>query len=60
MTCKEVSRLLSEALDRKLTVTERAGCRLHLAICVACNRVNRQLEFLRKAMARRPGADDER
>jgi hypothetical protein len=60
MTCKDASRLLSEGLDRDLSLTQRATLRLHLSICVACNRVNRQLEFLRKAVARYPGPDEER
>ncbi len=60
MTCKQASRLLSEGLDRDLPLTQRAALRLHLSICTACSRVNRQFDFLRKAMSRYPGPDEER
>ena len=51
LNCKEVSSLLSDRLDRKLTFMERVNLRLHLAMCAACSRVERQLEFLSKAMS---------
>ena len=52
LNCKEVSSLLSDRLDRKLTLMERVNLRLHLAMCAACSRVEGQLEFLSKAMSR--------
>ncbi|MEP7205461.1 MAG: zf-HC2 domain-containing protein [Casimicrobiaceae bacterium] len=51
-TCKEASRLLSQMQDRPLTTVERARLRLHLAICHACSRFAKQLEFVRSALAR--------
>ena len=51
LNCKEVSSLLSDRLDRKLTFMERVNLRLHLAMCAACSRVERQLEFVRAAMS---------
>jgi hypothetical protein len=51
LNCKEVSSLLSDRLDRKLTLMERIHLRLHLAMCAACSRVERQLEFLGRAMS---------
>lgn len=52
LSCREVSRLLSERLDRKLGLTERARLRLHLSMCDACARVEGQLRFLREALTR--------
>ena len=52
ITCKEASRLLSQAMDQKLPPWERARLRLHLAICDACTNFSRQLGLLRRALGR--------
>jgi hypothetical protein len=52
LTCKEVSRLASQGLDRRLGRWERVKFTLHLAICNGCRNFTRQLDFLRKAAAR--------
>ena len=46
LSCKETSLLVSQALDRKLTWSERVGVRLHLWICAQCRRYERQLRWL--------------
>lgn len=51
-TCKEVHRLVSEGLDRNLTLTERSRVQMHLLVCRACDRFNGQMGLLRKAMQR--------
>lgn len=58
LSCREASRLISENLDRDLGVAERAALRVHLAICAACTRMTRQLDFLRKAARQYPGPDE--
>jgi len=50
LSCKEASRLLSQAQERKLTLAQRATLRLHLSICEACTRFGAQLHTLRVAM----------
>ena len=50
LTCKEASRLISQAMDRKLTLAQRAALRLHLSACAACTRFAAQLNTLRVAM----------
>ncbi len=52
LTCKELSRLASQGLDRRLGLAERVKFRLHLAVCNGCRNFTRQLDFLRKASAR--------
>jgi hypothetical protein len=52
LNCKEVSRLVSQALDRPLGLGERVRLRIHLAICDGCANFSKQMAFLRKAMAR--------
>jgi hypothetical protein len=54
LSCKEVSRLVSQGLDRGLGPWERLRLRLHLAICDACTAFTRQMEFVRRAIQRLP------
>jgi len=50
LTCKEVSRLVSQGLDRRLGWTERLRLRFHLAICDGCTTFKKQMDFLRRAL----------
>jgi predicted anti-sigma-YlaC factor YlaD len=59
-SCKEVSKLLSDRLDRKLGLMDSLGLRLHLAMCKACSRVARQFEMLRNGIAELPKLQDPR
>jgi hypothetical protein len=58
LSCMQASRLQSQALDRRLDFGERVSLRLHTAICDACTQTARQMDFLRRAMARYPGPLD--
>lgn len=49
LSCKEVTHLLSDNQDRKLTMGERISLEMHLAMCKGCTNYRRQMEFLRKA-----------
>lgn len=57
LSCKEVSRLVSESLDRELPWRQRLSLRMHLLMCSLCSRFRRQLEFLNDA-ARAFAADE--
>jgi len=48
--CKEVSRLVSESLDRKLPLYQRIGVRVHLLMCKFCRRFEQQLMLIRKTL----------
>jgi len=52
ISCKEASRLLSQAQDRRLGWVERLKLRGHLALCDFCTRFEQQLKFMREAMRR--------
>lgn len=52
LSCKEVSRLLSEARERRLGLRERFALRLHLMMCAGCNNFRKQLDFIDAAMRR--------
>jgi len=52
ISCKDVSRLVSRMQDTRLTFWERTALRLHLSVCAACQRFEKQIGFLRTAMRR--------
>ena len=49
LSCKEISKLESDSMDRRLSFLEWLKIRLHLLYCKACNNFHGQLEFLRTA-----------
>lgn len=49
LACKDVTRLLSERVDRPLGRRERFGIWLHLWICKGCARYDRQMKFISDA-----------
>ena len=53
LECDESTRLVSEGLDRKLSLTERWAVRMHAVGCWSCRRFHRQLQFLHHAGPRR-------
>jgi len=52
LTCKDVSRLISEGFEKTLSHDEAMRLRLHFVICSTCRGVNEQMSFLRGAMRR--------
>ncbi len=52
LSCRKAAELTSQALDRRLSVRERAALRLHLALCRVCRLHGHQLELIRAAAAR--------
>ena len=51
ISCKEASRLISEQLDRKLSLYERVTLKMHLTMCSVCKHVQRQLGALRNVIS---------
>lgn len=51
-TCKNISELLSEGMERRLTWNERLEVRVHIFMCSSCYRFHEQIGFLRKAAVR--------
>lgn len=50
VTCKEVSKLLSQAQDKSPGFRVRFNLRLHLMLCDGCTNFQKQLEFIRIAL----------
>lgn len=49
LTCKEITHLLSESQDRKLSISEKVQLEMHLAMCKGCRNFKEQMQFLRDA-----------
>lgn len=57
-TCREIHQLVSEQMDRSLSLAERTRVRMHLLICAACTHFNGQMALLRQAMRKLPEQRD--
>jgi hypothetical protein len=52
LSCKEAASLVSQSLDKALTLRQRLALGLHLLMCRFCSRYQRQTLFIRSAMRR--------
>jgi len=50
IACKQAHQLISEGMDRRLSLSERSKLKMHLAICHYCTSFNGQMSFMRKAV----------
>lgn len=58
-SCKEVTALVIAREDRELPWVERVGLRVHMAMCQACPRFERQVLTMRNAMKQWRGYTDQ-
>jgi len=58
LSCKDVTRLLSESMDHSLPLGKRVGVRLHLLVCKFCARYERQLLLIRETVQRLAATED--
>jgi predicted anti-sigma-YlaC factor YlaD len=58
LSCKDVCLVVSESLDRELSLRERLSVKIHLLMCKACQRMARQMELLRTASRRLGSVED--
>jgi hypothetical protein len=60
LECCEITRLVSEGLDRQLPLAQRLAVKVHMLYCTACRRYRGQLRALGEAIRRLSQAlDDE-
>ena len=50
LSCKEAAQLVSEGLDRELSIWQRMSLRLHVLMCRACSRYTHQVKALDEAV----------
>lgn len=55
--CKNITRLLSDALDRPLSTGEWVAIRLHLPTCSGCRNYRKHIRLLRDASRALSGID---
>ena len=48
LSCKDATRMCSEALDRPLGLRERLTLRMHLMMCSGCTNYHEQMVWLRR------------
>ncbi|MCU6434957.1 zf-HC2 domain-containing protein [Undibacterium sp. Jales W-56] len=58
ISCKQAHQMVSEGLDRHLSLGERARLKMHLSMCHGCTNFNGQMQLLRRAMRKLPLRDD--
>ena len=58
LSCKDVTRLISESMDHSLPLGKRIGVRFHLLICKFCARYERQLLLIRETVRRLAAPED--
>lgn len=54
LRCREVAQLVSESMDRRLPLRQRAQVWIHLAMCRLCAGFARQARLLRRAVREHP------
>ena len=47
MNCRDATRLMSEAQERPLSITERMSLKLHVIMCSGCQNFKDQMDTLR-------------
>ncbi|OYY50347.1 MAG: hypothetical protein B7X95_01065 [Methylophilaceae bacterium 17-44-8] len=52
LNCKQTSQLVSQSLDRRLSLQERFALRLHLLLCKYCKRFYQQFLAMRSGLQR--------
>lgn len=48
MNCHQATRLLSDALDRELTIKEKAALTIHTSMCSGCRHFGKQMGTIRQ------------
>lgn len=58
ISCKEATKLISDSMDRPLSLRRRFALRLHLFMCRFCSRYRKQSFLIREAMRRLAHEED--
>ncbi len=58
MSCRHSTELMSQKIDRPLTLKERLWLKGHLLMCFRCRRCDQQLDFIHQACQKRKEGGD--
>lgn len=58
LSCRRATELMSQEQDRRLSLRERIGLRIHVLICAGCGNYRRQMRVLRDACRRFGGGSN--
>ncbi len=50
LSCKKASQIISQSLERKLTIGERFNLKLHLLVCKYCKHFSQQIHSISVAL----------
>ena len=50
-SCKDISALISQGMDRNLPLQKRISIRLHVSMCGLCRRYEKQLHLIREGVS---------
>ncbi len=59
LKCEKSSHLVSDSLDRELTIVERWAVTLHYIGCWSCRRFGKQIRQIRQSLLKRPVSTSE-
>ena len=51
-SCRDITALVSQGLDKKISLGERLAIGLHVMMCSSCRNFQSQSQFIRKAAQR--------
>ncbi len=54
LRCREISKLVSESMERQLPFREQMHVKIHLMMCRLCSGFSRQMRLLRRAAHESP------
>ena len=57
-SCKKITSMISESMDRDQSLYKRMGIRFHLMMCALCRRYRKQLLFIRSVLQQSDGVED--
>ena len=55
--CRKVTQMVSESMDRRLPLHQRAMIKFHLLMCKYCARFEKQLRIMREICRQQPDHD---
>lgn len=53
--CEKITRLISDSMDRRLSLLKLLALRAHLLVCTLCERYRKQLQFIGQAIRQGKG-----